>query len=95
VSASENWQGDVEVIPTIVSLRARLEEIRLGEVRKTLARLSDAGPETRAAIDALRRDCEQDRPHAGHQASRVIAGRGQPLVARVRARAARPGARTS
>jgi hypothetical protein len=46
-------QGDGEVIPTIVSLRARLEEIRVGEVRKTLARLPDAGPETRAAIDAL------------------------------------------
>jgi glutamyl-tRNA reductase len=46
-------QGDVEVIPTIVSLRERLEEIRLGEVRKTLARLPDASPETRAAIDAL------------------------------------------
>ena len=46
-------QRDVEVIPTIVSLRARLEEIRVGEVRKTLARLPDAGPETRAAIDAL------------------------------------------
>jgi glutamyl-tRNA reductase len=46
-------QGDVEVVPTIVSLRARLEDIRLGEVRKTLARLPDAGPETRAAIEAL------------------------------------------
>jgi glutamyl-tRNA reductase len=46
-------QGDVEVIPTIVSLRERLEEIRQGEVRKTLARLPDASPETRAAIDAL------------------------------------------
>ena len=46
-------QGDVEVIPTIVSLRARVEEIRLGEVRKTLARLPDAAPETRAAIEAL------------------------------------------
>jgi glutamyl-tRNA reductase len=46
-------QGDVEVIPTIVSLRARVEEIRLGEVKKTLARLPDAGPETRAAIEAL------------------------------------------
>jgi glutamyl-tRNA reductase len=46
-------QGDVEVIPTIVSLRARLEEIRLGEVRKTLARMPDAPPETRAAIEAL------------------------------------------
>ena len=46
-------QGDAEVIPTIVSLRARLEEIRLGEVKKTLARLPDAPPETRAAIEAL------------------------------------------
>jgi len=46
-------QRDVEVIPTIVSLRERLEEIRQGEVRKTLARLPEASPETRAAIDAL------------------------------------------
>ncbi len=46
-------QGDAEVIPTIVSLRARLEEIRLGEVNKTLARLPEATPQTRAAIDAL------------------------------------------
>jgi glutamyl-tRNA reductase len=46
-------QGDAEVIPTIVSLRERLEEIRLGEVRKTLARLPEASPETRAAIEAL------------------------------------------
>jgi glutamyl-tRNA reductase len=45
--------GDVEVIPTIVSLRERLEDIRRGEVRKTLARLPDATPETRAAIEAL------------------------------------------
>jgi len=45
--------GDVEVIPTIVSLRERLEEIRLGEVKKTLARLPDATPETRAAIEAV------------------------------------------
>ena len=45
--------GDVEIIPTIVSLRERLEEIRAGEVRKTLARLPDASAETRAAIEAL------------------------------------------
>jgi glutamyl-tRNA reductase len=44
---------DVDIIPTIVSLRERLEEIRIGEVRKTLARLPDASPETRAAIEAL------------------------------------------
>jgi glutamyl-tRNA reductase len=45
--------GDVEVIPTIVSLRERLEEIRLGEVKRALARLPDATPETRAAIEAM------------------------------------------
>ena len=45
--------GDVEVIPTIVSLRERLEEIRAAEVRRTLARLPDASPETRAALEAL------------------------------------------
>jgi len=45
--------GDVEVIPTIVSLRERLEDIGRGEVKKTLARLPDATPETRAAIEAL------------------------------------------
>jgi glutamyl-tRNA reductase len=46
-------QGDVEVIPTIVSLRARLEEIRLAEVKRTLGRLPDASPEQRAAIEAM------------------------------------------
>ena len=45
--------GDVEVIPTIVSLRERLEIIRSGEVRRTLARLPGATPETREAIEAL------------------------------------------
>jgi len=45
--------SDVEVIPTIVSLRERLEGIREGEVRKALARLPGASPETRAAMEAL------------------------------------------
>jgi glutamyl-tRNA reductase len=45
--------SDVEVIPTIVSLRERLEGIRAGEVRKALARIPDASPETRAALEAL------------------------------------------
>jgi glutamyl-tRNA reductase len=44
---------DVEVIPTIVSLRQRLEEIRESEVRKALARLPDASAETRSAMEAL------------------------------------------
>ena len=45
--------GDVEVIPTIVSLRERLEIIRSGEVKRTLARLPGATRETREAIEAL------------------------------------------
>jgi glutamyl-tRNA reductase len=45
--------SDVEVIPTIVSLRERLEGIRAGEVQKALARLPAASPETRAALEAL------------------------------------------
>jgi glutamyl-tRNA reductase len=44
---------DVEVVPTIVSLRERLEAIRASEVQKTLARLAGAPPETRDAIEAL------------------------------------------
>jgi glutamyl-tRNA reductase len=46
-------QADVDVIPTIVSLRERLESIRAGEVRKALSRLPEASPETRAALEAL------------------------------------------
>jgi glutamyl-tRNA reductase len=45
--------GEVEVVPTIVSLRDRLEAIRAGEVKKTLARMPEASPETCAAIEAL------------------------------------------
>jgi len=45
--------ADADVIPTIVSLRERLESIRLGEVKKTMTRLADASPETRDAIEAL------------------------------------------
>jgi glutamyl-tRNA reductase len=45
--------GDAEVIPTIVSLRERLEDIRQAEVRRALARLPDASAETRATIEAL------------------------------------------
>ncbi|MBI2218506.1 MAG: glutamyl-tRNA reductase [Candidatus Rokubacteria bacterium] len=44
---------DAEVVPTIVSLRERLEAIRRSEVEKTLGRLGDSSPETREAIEAL------------------------------------------
>jgi len=44
---------DAEIIPTIVSLRERLEAIRIAEVQKALARLPEASAETREAVDAL------------------------------------------
>ena len=44
---------DVEVIPTIVSLRERLESIRASELRRALARVPDAPAETREAMEAL------------------------------------------
>ena len=44
---------DVEVVPTIVSLRERLEAIRAQEVSRALARLPDAPAETREAMEAL------------------------------------------
>jgi glutamyl-tRNA reductase len=44
---------DVDVVPTIVSLRERLETIRAEEVAKTLGRLGPASPETREAVQAL------------------------------------------
>jgi glutamyl-tRNA reductase len=45
--------SDLEIVPTIVSLRERVEAIRVAEVRRTLARLPEASTETREAIEAL------------------------------------------
>ena len=44
---------DVEVVPTIVSLKEKLEAIRRGEFDKALARLPGASAETRAVLEAL------------------------------------------
>jgi glutamyl-tRNA reductase len=44
---------DGEVVPTIVSLRERLETIRRAEVAKALSRLPDASPETRLVVEGL------------------------------------------
>ena len=46
---------DLEVVPTIVSLREKLEAVRRAEVDKALARLPGAGAETREVLDALSR----------------------------------------
>ncbi len=46
----EGWLRTLEVVPTIVSLRRKAEEIRQAEVRRTLGQLDSLAPEQ---IDAL------------------------------------------
>ncbi len=45
--------SELEVVPTIVSLRDRAEAIRVTELRRALARLPAASEETREAMEAL------------------------------------------
>jgi glutamyl-tRNA reductase len=45
--------SDLEVVPTIVSLRERAEAIRVAELRRALARLPAASEETRQAMESL------------------------------------------
>ena len=53
VEGFKGWQNSLEAVPTIVALRSRLEEIRLGEVKKTMSLLKGASEEERRAIDLL------------------------------------------
>jgi glutamyl-tRNA reductase len=47
------WLGGLEVVPTIVALRDKIETIRRGELEKALASLQDQAPRHRALLDAL------------------------------------------
>ncbi len=48
-----NWLRSLDVVPTIVSLRRRVEQIRDAELTKALGRMGDLTPEQRAAITAM------------------------------------------
>lgn len=48
-----NWLRSLDVVPTIVSLRQRVEEIRGAELQKALARMGDLTPEQREAMTAM------------------------------------------
>jgi glutamyl-tRNA reductase len=71
---------DLEVVPTIVSLRERLEGIRRGEVEKALAGLPGADPQTRRAIEAMSQSIVNKILHAPivklRESSRSGIGRG-------------------
>ncbi len=47
------WFKALDVVPTIVALRKKAEEIRLRELKKTFGSLGSASDEDRAAIDRL------------------------------------------
>ncbi len=47
------WLGSLDVVPTIVSLRQRVEQIRGAELQKALGRMGDLTPEQREAITAM------------------------------------------
>jgi glutamyl-tRNA reductase len=47
------WLSSLEVVPTVVSLRNKLEEIRRGELEKTFSNLKGLGMREQKAIEAL------------------------------------------
>ncbi len=47
------WLRGLDVVPTIVSLRNRMEEIREAELRKAMSRLGNLTPEQREAITSM------------------------------------------
>jgi glutamyl-tRNA reductase len=73
---------DMEVAPTIVSLRDKLEAIRRGELEKALARLGTSDEETRRVMDALSQSIVNKILHAPmvklRDSSR--AGHGRPWI---------------
>jgi glutamyl-tRNA reductase len=53
VERFQRWLAGLEVAPTIAGLRHRLEDIRRGEMEKTLAQLKHLGPKEQEAINSL------------------------------------------
>lgn len=47
------WLAALDVVPTIVALRGKLEAIRRGELEKSLASLRDLGERERRVLDAM------------------------------------------
>jgi glutamyl-tRNA reductase len=75
-----------EVAPTIISLQEQLEEIRSGEVAKTLRRFPDLTPQQRDAIEAMTRAIVNKVAHGPISAIRHHAGRpeGAQVISAIR-----------
>jgi glutamyl-tRNA reductase len=53
VEAFQGWLRSLEVVPTILALRNRMEEIRKGEVDKALSLFKNVSEDERKALDLL------------------------------------------
>lgn len=53
VEVFQSWLRGLDVVPTIVSLRDRVEEIRAAELEKAMARMGNLTPEQRATIASM------------------------------------------
>jgi len=53
VKAFNQWLNSLDVVPTILALRGRMEEIRRREIEKTLSLLKNVSEEERKALDLL------------------------------------------
>jgi glutamyl-tRNA reductase len=53
VGVFQAWVRGLDVVPTIVSLRNRVEEIRVAELRKALGRMGDLTPDQRETITSM------------------------------------------
>jgi len=53
VGVFQAWLRGLDVVPTIVSLRDRVEEIRAAELEKAMARMGDLTPDQRATIASM------------------------------------------
>lgn len=53
VESFYRWLGHLEVVPTIVALRDKVDGIRRAELQKTLNQLKDLGPRERELLDVM------------------------------------------
>jgi glutamyl-tRNA reductase len=53
VDQFHQWLGNLDVVPTIVALRKKFEDIRQEELQKTLSRFSSLGDKERKSIEAM------------------------------------------
>ena len=49
----KGWMGSLEVVPTIVALRQKMERLRLREVEKTLSQIKNLDDQGRRAVEAM------------------------------------------